>query len=471
VQDYAAARPRIIWTAKPTFWLFGGLALLALIAFRPSPANAQFFQIPGLNAPTLAQQARARRQRYYRRRYVRRKKAKAPKVKPAWYPKEPQKDPIQLIVSIPEQKVTVYQGDKALTSSRLSTGKKGYDTPTGVFSILSKARWHRSNIYSGAPMPFMQRLTWSGISLHASNAVPNHPASHGCVRLPNAFAPQLYYFTQTGIHVVIARKKDVVPAEIVSDKLIQPEFPAPKDFDTMESKRILALSGVKTKEKPRSTAPLRILVTRRTGRERLMDVQRLLNELQFNAGDVDGWMGPDTAKAIRRFQRTYADAYGLSKDGLVTDELIAGLYRAAGQAAPSNGHIYVRQNFKQLFDGPATIRNPEKPLGVHLMTAQYFQPGDKEVRWLYVSLNKKPEPPRHEVKLHSKQTMSDEVDTSVPPPEPSRASEALDRIEIPKEMRERLSRLLTPGSSLAISDDGLSKETHPKGTDFVVLTN
>lgn len=473
MQDYAAARPRFILTARPVLvWLIGSLGLLALIAFRPPPARAQLFQIPGLTVPTAAQQAAARRRRYYRRRYVRRRRAKAPKVKPKWYPDESEKDPIQLIVSVPDQKVTVYQGDEALVTSRVSSGRPRYPTPTGVFSILTKNRWHRSNIYSGAPMPFMQRLTWSGVALHASNSVPNRPASHGCIRLPNAFAPQLFYFTQKGIHVVVTKQPSdkIAPKEIVHDKLFQPRFPPPKDYDVLESERVLALAGIKTEEKPRSTAPVRILVTRRTGRERLMDVQRLLNELQFNAGEVDGWMGPDTAKAIRRFQKTYGEGYGLPNDGLVTDELIAALYDVAGMPAPQNGHIYVRQNFKQLFDGPATIRNPEKPLGVHLMTAQHFEYGDTQTQWLKISLNKEPEPVQ-EVKLHSKETASDEVDTSVPPPAPSTASEALDRIEIPKEIRERLSRLLTPGSSLAISDDGLSKETHPKGTDFVVLTD
>lgn len=483
MQKRTAVMPFSIWAESRIVWLLAGLVLLAFIALGARPANAQFFQFPGFSGPSAAQQAAARRQRYQRRRYVRKKRRpKVPAKPPAWARAE-DKNPAQIIVSLTNQKVTVFQGDKALTTSRVSSGKKGHATPTGVFSILGKSRWHRSNIYSGAPMPFMQRLTWSGIALHASNSVPNHPASHGCVRLPNAFAPQLFKFTEMGAHVVITYKTDLAPAEVTHDKLFVPSYPAPKDNDVLEIERTLVANGVKPeKEAKRSSDPIRILVTRRTGKEQLMDVQRLLNELQFNAGDVDGWMGPDTAKAIKRFEATYGEAFGLPRDGLVTDELIAGLYKANGKPAPENGHIYVRQNFKQLFDAPATILEPKKPLGSHLVTAQHFEPGSQDVRWLYVTLDEKVKEPkkpknkkklRREVKLHNKKIASDEPETAeiaTPVPAPSTIANALDRIEISAEVRQRISEILTPGSSLAISDDGLSLETHPKGTDFVLLT-
>lgn len=482
MQKRAAVVPFSVWAESRIVWLLAGLVLLAFIALGARPAKAQFFQLPGFSGQSAAQQAAARRQRYNRRRYVRKKRRpKVPAKPPAWALGEADKNPAQIIVSLTNQKVTVFQGDKALTTSRVSSGKKGHATPTGVFSILGKSRWHRSNIYSGAPMPFMQRLTWSGIALHASNSVPNHPASHGCVRLPNAFAPQLFKFTEMGAHVVITYKTDLAPTEIAHENLFAPSYPAPKDNDVLEIERTLAANGVKLeKETKRPSDPVRILVTRRTGKERLADVQRLLNELQFNAGDVDGWMGPDTAKAIKRFEKTYGEAYDLPRDGLVTDELIAGLYKAAGKPAPANGHIYVRQKFKQLFDAPATILEPKKPLGSHLVTAQHFEPGANEVRWLYVTLDEPPKEPkkpkkplRREVKLHNKKIASDEPESAegiLPAPMPSTLSDALDRIEISADVRRRISEILTPGSSLAISDDGLSQETHPKGTDFVLLT-
>ncbi len=125
-----------------------------------------------------------------------------------WYPAEDSKEPIQVIVSLPEQKVFVYKGDKLLVTSRVSSGKTGYSTPSGVFSILQKNRHHRSNIYSSAPMPFMQRLTWSGIALHGSNSVPrNRPASHGCVRMRNTDVVALFDLVEEGTEVDIVQAK------------------------------------------------------------------------------------------------------------------------------------------------------------------------------------------------------------------------------------------------------------------------
>ena len=93
--------------------------------------------------------------------------------------------------------------------------RPGHRTPTGVFSVIGKERWHRSNIYSGAPMPFMQRITWSGVAMHAG-VVPGYPASHGCIRLPAGFAPQLFGMTKMGARVVVT-PRDVEPVEFSHD--------------------------------------------------------------------------------------------------------------------------------------------------------------------------------------------------------------------------------------------------------------
>jgi lipoprotein-anchoring transpeptidase ErfK/SrfK len=89
--------------------------------------------------------------------------------------------PLLLLVSIRKQRIRAFDVTGELNSSRISTGMRGFDTPTGVFSVLEKQTYHESNIYEGAPMPFMQRLTWSGIALHAG-VVPGYRASHGCIR-------------------------------------------------------------------------------------------------------------------------------------------------------------------------------------------------------------------------------------------------------------------------------------------------
>ena len=111
--------------------------------------------------------------------------------------------PLLLLVSIRKQRVRVFDSNGVIASSRISSGQPGFDTPTGVFSILEKQVYHESNIYDGAPMPFMQRVTWSGIALHAG-VVPGYRASHGCIRLPASFAKSLFSLTNTGNRVVIS---------------------------------------------------------------------------------------------------------------------------------------------------------------------------------------------------------------------------------------------------------------------------
>lgn len=112
-------------------------------------------------------------------------------------------DPLQLVVSIQDQRVAVYKGDKQIASARVSTGRDGHSTPAGVFSIIQKNRLHHSNLYESAPMPFMQRITWSGVALHAGN-VSRPYASHGCIRLPYDFAKNLFDTTRLGAHVIIS---------------------------------------------------------------------------------------------------------------------------------------------------------------------------------------------------------------------------------------------------------------------------
>lgn len=111
--------------------------------------------------------------------------------------------PVTIMVSLAEQRAYVYRNGVRIGVSKVSTGKAGYETPTGVFTILEKHREHYSNLYDNAPMPFMQRLTWSGIALHAGN-VPEYPASHGCVRLPYEFSEKLFGITARGMTVIVS---------------------------------------------------------------------------------------------------------------------------------------------------------------------------------------------------------------------------------------------------------------------------
>jgi hypothetical protein len=130
-----------------------------------------------------------------------------------------------LVVSLSNQKVDIYRGTTLITSSAVSTGMPGYATKAGVFSILEKQRHHHSNIYSGAPMPWMNRITWSGTALHAG-VVPGYPASHGCIRLPFSFAPKLFQITTKGDNVIVSRDR-LAPQLIEHPNLFQPLPPPP----------------------------------------------------------------------------------------------------------------------------------------------------------------------------------------------------------------------------------------------------
>ncbi|MGI9382627.1 MAG: L,D-transpeptidase family protein [Methyloligellaceae bacterium] len=368
------------------------------------------------------------------------------------------KDPLTLIASLRAQRIDIYRGRTLIHRSRISTGKAGHETPSGVFSILQKRKWHRSNIYSLAPMPFMQRLTWSGIALHAGH-VPNYPASHGCIRMPGRFAKKLFRITEKGAHVVVARG-EAAPVEIAHEALFRPAPPpvlltvpsrspvtADAALDSATPPSVASAAKVvadhefdlarRNAYEARSRSPLRILVTRRKGRERMRDVQRLLAELGHDPGPADGYMGPETSIAIQAFQK----ASGLPASGAFSDSLVDALHKAAGDREIIVGHIYVRQDFEALFDAPLRLREPDRPLGTHIYTAMHFEEGATDVDWLAL-------------------TPDGNSNTT--------AREALDRFEIPEAIRKRISMLLTPGSSLIITDNGISRET-TRGTDFVIL--
>jgi hypothetical protein len=140
-----------------------------------------------------------------------------------WFPERSTSGPLLIIVSIPDQKVHVYRNGIRVAASTCSTGKPGHATPTGVFKILQKDKHHRSSTYNNAPMPNMNRLTWSGVALHAGN-LPGYPASHGCVRLPLGFSELLFGITQKGMTVVIADNSSQ-PASVVHPSLVLGKYP------------------------------------------------------------------------------------------------------------------------------------------------------------------------------------------------------------------------------------------------------
>ena len=123
-----------------------------------------------------------------------------------WKPEVSPAGPVVVIVSIPEQSMFVYRNGVRIGRSTVSTGAEGHATPTGIFTIKQKKVDHESSLYKGAKMPYMQRLTWDGIAMHAGR-LPGYPASHGCVRLPVDFAEKLYSVTTEGTTVIVTDQK------------------------------------------------------------------------------------------------------------------------------------------------------------------------------------------------------------------------------------------------------------------------
>jgi len=119
-----------------------------------------------------------------------------------WSPERAPDGPVKIVISLPAQRAYVYRDGVEIGVSPVSTGMEGRETPTGTFTILEKQRFHRSNKYDNAPMPYMQRITWAGVAMHGGH-LPGYPASHGCIRFPQAFARDLYGVTSVGTQVVI----------------------------------------------------------------------------------------------------------------------------------------------------------------------------------------------------------------------------------------------------------------------------
>jgi lipoprotein-anchoring transpeptidase ErfK/SrfK len=328
------------------------------------------------------------------------------------------KGPLQIIISIADQRISLYDNGALVARSSVSTGVKNHPTPLGVFSVISKSRFHRSNIYSNAPMPYMQRITWSGIALHAGD-LPGYPASHGCIRLTNDFATRLFHLTKRGTRVIIAHD-DIRPAEISSPRLIVPKpnvaFASPPSGAAIQT-------GHDTITADATDAPLIATATRQ--------------EDAKVSVPASGTAAPQKAAPISVF------------------------------VSRKVSKLFVRQGFVPLFDAPVTIQDSAEPMGTHVFTAMEFQSDGAAIRWTVVSVPEKSSHSQRTQPRSQKGHAQHIIKTVLPTPETANA--ALNRVEIPQDAADRIAQLLTPGSSLIISDHGISGETG-QDTDFIVLT-
>jgi lipoprotein-anchoring transpeptidase ErfK/SrfK len=367
---------------------------------------------------------------------------------------------LTVVISLDKQQLTLYSDGQPVTRSRVSTGVPGHPTPTGVFSVIQKDRWHRSNLYYNAPMFFMQRITWSGVAMH-QGIVPNHPASHGCIRLPEAFARQMWGITKMGARVVIARG-EVTPTTISHDRL----FTFKRETD---------------EPKPEAAA------------DRFQATYGTLELAQLAAGKPAATDGSktatDAAKAAPGALDAMAYAIGAPRESAVTfpdptsTDQTSKAKVAKSDANPTmdelrplkpgpisvfisrkEGKLFVRKGFDPVFDVPVTFEQPDQPLGTHVFTAVDFKDDNTTLRWHVMSM-----PGGATAAPAKKADKGKRVETPVAAMPASSASDALNRVTIPQEALDRISALMSPGASLIISDKGLGSETG-KGTDFIVLT-
>jgi hypothetical protein len=323
--------------------------------------------------------------------------------------------PVKIVISIGSQRLWLYDKHGLVATSIVSTGTGGFPTPTGVFAILDKEVQHYSNIYGGASMPYMQRLTMSGVALH-SGVTTGRPASHGCIRLPHAFAMRLFGLTGLGARVVIA-PNEPVPQEIAHPNLfVRKAVPpvAPEDIDTSRAS-VVATAGGFDVQKGAATAGIGKITAWRTGVLQALPISVFVSKAE--------------------------------------------------------GKVYVRHGFRRLFEAPVEIADPDRPIGTHVFTALEFKEDGTSMRWTAVSV-----PPSSGHVAQSRKVSRASRNESEPllprsSGPPSTAAEALARFEIPNEARDRISQMLSPGVSLIISDHGHNREMRDNGTtDFIVLT-
>ncbi len=362
------------------------------------------------------------------------------------------KGPLLITISIAKQTITAYDAGVQVAKGPVSTGMPGHSTPMGVFSVLEKEWWHRSNLYSGAPMPFMQRLTWSGIAMHAGE-LPGYRASHGCIRLPESFALRLWYTSNVGARVVIAYN-ELAPAEIEHPLLFQPR-PGPQPVPLPQPPA-----------NPSTSIPYEDIPVSRNVPSSPQDIADAERDRMMLATADDG-ESVEAADEDTPSMQFALDIHGTLEPQPVLEFLsarrkIGGRNYARGPEAEyaavgkpntgslsifisrRDGRLYVRKDAQPLFDLPITIAEPEKPLGTHVFTAVSEESASK-LRWTVVS--------------PSNQAAADE----------RTPAGALDRITLPQAAVDRIDDLISAGTTLIVSDAGLGRTAAVPNADFAVV--
>ncbi len=508
------------------------------------------------------------------------------------------KGAVYAVISLADQHVTVYDATGRIAQSRISTGMPGHPTPIGLFSIIGKERYHHSNIYSGAPMPYMQRITWSGVAMHLG-VVPGYPASHGCIRLPAAFAPQLWGMTQIGNRVVVARR-DTTPFEISSTLLPVPKMrpspevlpgsqqaslpaaapvkvasigetspiavsattapqetetgpaAAPKLLNPIEYAKALKERAVASKAAADQAAKDALAAAQAAGaeaRQAVDDVNRAdadLKAAEAKLAALDAQASaalaaaaalpvtaPETTQAVAtppsatpaaiqaapaadpaaeaaaaavaaasaraaaqadidRARAALAEAQSREaakrplafasvqawKDAVAAGELAAQTVKEAERRlepvsilfSKKEGRVFVRQDWKEVYEAPITFKDPDRPIGTHLLIAVDGD-ADGKVRWSAISVPSGATPSDNPPRKRSKNDKKDAKDAPAvaPPPQGDTAAAALGRVEVADGVRERIAELVWTGAQVIVTDNARSDEMD-YDTDIIVST-
>jgi L,D-transpeptidase catalytic domain len=440
--------------------------------------------------------------------------------------------PLMAVVSLADQHVTIYDAIGKILRAPVSTGQTGYETPAGIYSVIQKEAEHYSNLYDDASMPFMQRITWSGIALHAG-ALPGHPASHGCIRMPHEFAERLFDVTKMGTRVVIVRN-DISPVEISHPALFKPGpirsdvalatqvADQALDVRHLQSMRVAVPPDTGTERPPtwRSIAAATAaaadaaakkaedarkvaarahaeaarfvmgLFLAEGARKRAETQLEELGRMFVGAGEPSASVAFEgvKAKALERLSEARKqldalrsggqpkiDAAAAAREGFKAAEAARAAAENAAKAAEDRmapvsvfisrktQRLYVRQGFQPVLESSVTIQNPDDPIGTTIYTALSYMSADEDLRWSALAMydNSKAAPAhrsRGSAERHAEPVVTDVV----------AAKAALERLTIPRDALDRISELVSPGSSLIVTDEAASRETG-KDTDFIVL--
>lgn len=493
--------------------------------------------------------------------------------------------PLIISISIDQQKVRVYDSNGLFAEDRVSTGMKGHPTPMGVFSIIQKHKMHHSNIYSGAPMPYMQRITWSGVAMH-QGVLPGYPASHGCIRMPQAFAIKMWNWTKMGARVLVT-PGEMTPAKfshpfLVTQKVVPqplaeeaPQVDAPlgvksdkgadathevgKTVDTADVKLDLrstvgharlhtadaggvlpanaavtmsdaapaaasgeaapvkAADGVEVKAEIAKTEAAKAMAETDTPDNKALEDK----PAEIATGTIK--TEPSEAKpeataeaAVKAEDKTVEPKADATKtEATKTEPVKADEPKAAEKAvekpaepasavteAPAkkdtsrlpgvaekakpdlkrdaqvavfisrkDGKLYVRQNFKPVFDMPVTIAPSDRLLGTHVFTAEVDKTDPNVLRWSVVTLPvtaRNAQKPDDEGRTTRRGKVAGAAPAETRAPAPNTPAEALDRITVPPEAMAKIAEALTSGGSIVVSDQGINQGETGEGTDFIV---